>query len=494
MRLSSLIACSATLLLAATGSLTAQSATPAQILTVSDALVIARQNNPAYRTAQNARRIADANVRTATGAFLPNVNTNFSGDYREGRQQFFGGQGFGSTNDQLNTNGSIAANVSFSMTAVNQLRAQRASAEAVEADITAAEQNLRQQVTTQFVVARQAKARAALQDTLLITTRAQLDLARARLTVGSGTQLDVQRAEVANGQQRVAALTAHNQADIELLRLFQVMGVPAVAGTELVGPLDVTLPAQSVAELLEQAERANPVLDAARQRERQAARSVSAARSAYLPSLTLSTNVSGFTQRFTDIDAFITQQQGALLSGRTSCIRAEEVRAALGLSNTLAQCQAIAWSPLAEQAIRDDQGRYPLDFTRNPYGVSATVSLPIFNGFRRESDLQGATVQRRNAENAVRQEALRVTTEVTAAYLTLTASKQTVDLQDENAQTARTALQLAEERYKAGAINLVELIQSRTDFERAATDRINAIYEFQRAFAVLEGAVGRPLR
>lgn len=494
MRLIPLIACSATLLLAQAAPIGAQSATTAQTLTLSEALGIARVNNPAYRTAQNARRTADANVRTASGAFLPNVNTNFSGDYREGRQQFFGGQGFGSTNDQLNTNGSISANVSFSMTAVNQLRAQRASAEAVEADIVAAEQNLRQQVTTQFVVARQAKARAALQDTLLATTRAQLDLARARLTVGSGTQLDVQRAEVANGQQRVASLTAHNQADIELLRLYQVMGVPPVAGTELVGALDVELPSQSVDELLEQARRANPILDAARQRERQATRSVSAARSAYLPSLTLSTNVSGFTQRFTDVNAFITQQQNGLLSTRSSCIRTEEVRAALNLSNTLAQCRAIAWTPAAEQAIRDDQGRYPFDFTRNPYGVSATVSLPIFNGFRRESDLQTATVQRRNAENAVRQEELRVATDVTAAYLTLTANKQTVDLQEENARTARTALQLAEERYKAGAINLVELIQSRTDFERAATDRINAIFEFQRAFAVLEGAVGRPLR
>lgn len=502
MRLSSLIACAVTLAAAHVAPASAQSAVPAQTqlpsqtrsLTLNDALGIARINNPAYRTAQNARRTADANVRTASGAFLPNVNTNFSGDYREGRQQFFGGQGFGSTNDQLNTNGSISANVSFSMTAVNQLRAQRASAEAVEADIVAAEQNLRQQVTTQFVVARQAKARAALQDTLLATTRAQLDLARARLTVGSGTQLDVQRAEVANGQQRVAALTAHNQADIELLRLFQSMGIPAEAGTELVGALDVELPSQSVDELLEQARRANPIVDAARQRERQAARSVSAARSAYLPTLTLSSNVSGFTQRFTDINAFITQQQGALLSTRNSCIRTEEVRAAVGLSNALTQCQAIAWTPAAEQAIRDDQGRYPFDFTRNPYGVSATLSLPIFNGFRRESDLQTATVQRRNAENAVRQEELRVATDVTAAYLTLTASKQTVDLQEENARTARTALQLAEERYKAGAINLVELIQSRTDFERAATDRINAIFEFQRAFAVLEGAVGRPLR
>jgi outer membrane protein len=210
--------------------------------------------------------------------------------------------------------------------------------------------------------------------------------------------------------------------------------------------------------------------------------------------MSLSASVSGFTQRFTNTGLVIAQQQAGVESSRASCIRTEEVRDRVGLPNRLAQCAAIQWSPEAEQAVRDEQGRFPLDFTRQPYNLSASFSLPLFNGFRREADVQQATVQRRNAENTRRQEELRVTTEVSAAYLTLTANKQAVDLQEQNSRTARTALSLAEERYRAGAINLVELIQARTDFERAETDRINAIYDFQRAFAQLEAAVGRPLR
>lgn len=470
--------------------------TPGQgpVLTLADALTLARQNNPGYLTAQNAQRTADAQLRAAYGAFLPGVNTNFSGSFREGRQEFFGGVGFGATNDQLNSSGSISAGLQLSMGAIYALRAQRASNAAVEADVSAAENNLRQQVTAQFITARQAEARAILQDTLLTTTRAQLELAQARLTVGSGNQLEVQRAEVANGQQRVAALNARNTADIEVLRLYQLMGVPAVAGTRLEGPLDVNLPSVALADLLDQAQRANPTIDAARRREQQATRGVSQARSAYLPSMSLNASVSGFTQRFTNTGLVIAQQQAGVESSRASCIRSEEVRDRVGLPNRLAQCQAIQWSPEAEQAVRDEQGRFPLDFTRQPYNLSASFSLPLFNGFRREADVQQATVQRRNAENTRRQEELRVTTEVSAAYLTLTANKQAVDLQEQNSRTARTALSLAEERYRAGAINLVELIQARTDFERAETDRINAIYDFQRAFAQLEAAVGRPLR
>lgn len=470
--------------------------TPSQgpTLTLEQALATARQNNPGFRTAQNAQRTADAQVRNAYGSFLPNVSSSFGTSFREGRQQFFGGQGFGSTNDQLNADGSISASLSFSMAAVNQLRAQKASAEAVESDITAAEQNLRQQVTTQFITARQAEARATLQDTLLATTGAQLELARARLTVGSGTQLDVQRAEVANGRQRVAALNAQNQAQIEKLRLFQFMGVEPTIGTRLVGPLDVTLPDIAVTDLLDQARRANPTIEAAQLREEQTRRGVSAARSQYLPSLSINTSYSGFAQRFTNTNQLIAQGQASVVSAQASCVRTEEVRAAAGLPNNLAQCGNIVWTPEAEQRIRDDQAKYPFGFTRNPYGISASVSLPIFNGFQRESNVQTAIVQRRNAENTLRQEELRVSTEVTSAYLTLTANKQAVDLQEQNSRTARSALLLAEERYRAGAINLVELIQARTDFESAENDRINAIYDFQRAFAQLEAAVGRPLR
>ena len=35
---------------------------------------------------------------------------------------------------------------------------------------------------------------------------------------------------------------------------------------------------------------------------------------------------------------------------------------------------------------------------------------------------------------------------------------------------------------------------ARAAYERAETDRINAIYDYHRAYAALENAVGRPLR
>ncbi|BAH38190.1 MAG TPA: TolC family protein [Gemmatimonas aurantiaca] len=463
------------------------------ILTLSDALALARRNNPTLQTSLNSRRIAAANVRAANGAFLPSVNTSLGGSYREGRQTFFQGQGFGSTNDQLSTDVSAGASLNLSMAALNDRRAVKANQDATESDIQAAEQRVRNDVTVQYMAALQQQARAQLQDTLLTTTSAQLQLAQARLQVGSGTQLDVQRAEVTHGQQRVAALNARNQAAIEIVRLYQQIGLPPVLETRLDTALAPT-PTLDLQSVLASARSDNPTLDAARTRQESARRSIASARSGYIPTLALSANISGFTNRYTNTNALIQQGLAGVLSSQASCIRTEEVRARLNLDNRLTQCQGMAFTPADEQAIRDSQGKYPLDFTRNPYGLSATFSLPIFNGFRREQQIEQASVNQRNAQIEVRNQELRISSDVTAAYLQLNTAQQTVTMQEENVRSARTALELAQERYRVGAISIVDLVQARGDYERAATDRITAIYDVQRAFAALENAVGRPLR
>jgi len=489
------------LALASTGGATAQAAaqTPVSapatgnVLTLADALTLARRNSPVLQNAVSQRRRAAAAVRATTGAFLPSVNTSLGGAFREGRQTFFQGQAFGSVNDQLTTDADASASLNLSLATLNDRRAAKANQEATEADIIAAEQRLRNDVTTQYLAALQAQARATLQDTLVATTTVQLQLAQARLQVGSGTQLDVQRAEVADGQARVAALNQRNQAAVEVIRLFQLLGVEPVLDATL-DPTRPTPPPLDRQQVLDMARRANPVLEAFRSREEAARRQQSSARGSYFPSLMLRANISAFTNRFTNTGLLIAEGRSQTLSTQASCVRGEEVRSAVGLPNGLAACANIAFSPAQEQAIRDAQGQFPLDFTRNPYSLSATFSLPIFNGFRREQQIEDASVIRRNAQLDVREQELRVTADVTAAFLTLNTAQQTVTLQEQNVRTARTALSLAQERYRVGLNSIVDLQQARGDYERAATDRITALFDVQRAFAALENAVGRPLR
>jgi outer membrane protein TolC len=74
------------------------------------------------------------------------------------------------------------------------------------------------------------------------------------------------------------------------------------------------------------------------------------------------------------------------------------------------------------------------------------------------------------------------------------AAVQTVALQEQNAARAREELQFAQERYRVGAATFLDVTTSRSSYEQASIDRVNAIYDYHKAFAALESAVGRPLR
>jgi outer membrane protein len=455
---------------------------------------LAIRNNPTYLQSTTGRTRAGAAVRSAYGNLLPNVSTSFGSSYREGRQQFFAGQAFGSTSDVMSSSGDVSLSAQYSRQSFLGIRQQKANLEAAEADVTSAAAQLRANVITQYLNVLQAQARAAFQDTLLVSTQAQLELARARLQVGAAISLDVRRAEVQVGQAQVARLREQNTAELEKLRLFQQLGVEQPANVQLTTTFGIEEPTVQLQQVLDLARRSNPALQALASRQRAADVAVSSARASYLPTLSLQTGVSGFSQQLTNIDGQVAQSAAQVASSRASCFSTDSLRRGAGLPGIASRCSALVFTPEQEQLIRDNNAQFPFKFTRSPLNFGMQVSLPIFDGFQREQRVQEATAQRNDTRYRVREQELRLTTEVTSAYRNLTTAYQTVRLQEQNAATAREALALAQERFRIGTNTFVEVTQARSDYERAETDRINAIYDFHKAFAALEGAVGRPLR
>lgn len=435
---------------------------PSSTLTLEQALEIAAKNNPAYQQALLGRNRAQAQVRAAYGSLLPNADASGSLGFREGRPQNFGGISLGASSDIVSSSWNLSANSRVSWNTFNQIRRANASLDAADADVAAAQFQLSAQVQQQFLLALQTQARADFQDTLVVQQRLQLELTQARAGVGSLTSLDVKRAEVGLGQQEVAALRARNTADVAKLQLYQQLGVPMPEAVTLSANLTVTNLTMTAADLLETARRVNPALKAANARAAAAQATVNAARGEYTPTLSFSANVSAFTQKQLD---FIPNP-----------------------GHTAAQDSA------ARAAFRVANSAYPFDFTRNPYSLSMGLSIPIFDGLGRETRLQEANAGREDARYSVRRQELQLTADVTSAYVTLQAALRAAELQQRTAATAREALQLAQERYRVGATTFVDLTTARAEFERAETDRIDAVYEFHRAFAALENAVGRSLR
>jgi outer membrane protein len=463
-------------------------------LTIEQAVELARRNNPELQQIENNRIGARAAVRSAYGALLPSADASLSLQRQQGGQQIFGGTSLGASSDVNQSSYQIGFNYRINSATLITPSLQRANRDAVDADITGATENLRGNVRQQYLTALQSEATADLQDTLVVASQQELILAQAREIVGSGTQLDVQRAEVSLGLQQVAALKARSQVEIEKLRLFQLMGTPQPANVKLVSQFPVTPTALNVQELIESARRQNPSVLALRSREHVSDLNVKREKGEYSPTLSLSTGIGGYTYGFTNSNFPVAQAQAQLEASRASCIRTEEVRAALNLSNQLALCNSMAFTDAEAQAIRSGNAKFPFGFTKSPRSISATLSLPIFDGFAREQRLQEAMAGRSDARYSVRAKELALTADVTAAYLILVTAEKTVALQEQNAAKAKQELKLVQDRYRIGATTFVDLTEARATFERSESDRITAVYDYHKAFAALESAVGHPLR
>jgi outer membrane protein len=463
-------------------------------LTIDQAIELARRNNPELQQTLNNRINARAAVRSAYGALLPSADASLSAQRQQGGQQIFSGTSLGASSDVNQSNYQIGINYRINSATLITPSLQRANRDAVEADITGATSNLRSNVSQQYLSVLQAEANADLQDSLVVASQQELILAQAREIVGSGTQLDVSRAEVALGLQKVQALKARNQVEIEKLRLFQLMGTPQPPNVKLVSQFPVTPIQLNLQQLISSARDQNPIVVALRSREHVADLNVRREKGEYSPTLSLSTGIGGYTYGYTNSNFPVQQAAAQLDASRASCIRTEEVRAALNLSNQLAECNAMAFTSAQEQAIRSSNSKFPFNFTKSPRSLSAMLSLPLFDGFAREQRLQEAMASRSDARYGVRARELALTADVTAAYLTVTTAEKTVALQEQNAAKAKQELKLVQDRFKIGATTFVDLTQARATYERAESERINAVYDYHKAFAALESAVGHPLR
>ena len=462
-------------------------------LSLDDALSLAKANNPTYLQSGNGRRRADASLRTARGSFLPGASTNFGTNYRQGKPQYFEGIAFGSNSDQLGSSWGLNVSANLSASSFSSLKAARSNVAASESDVTSAEQNLRLTVTSQYFLVLEDQAQAQLQDTLVALNRLQLDLARAKAGVGLATSLDVKRAEVALGNQQVAALRARNLGDVDLLRLFQDIGIPPRVNVQLTTIPPVTEPKFDLNQLLAMAIQSNPPLQSLAAKIESAKQNYNSARGQYIPSLTFGASIGGSSQQYTDPNYVVTQAQTQLASAQAQCYSTDSLRRGAGLPG-LGYCGSYVLTSAQAQQLRASNQNFPFKFISNPYTLSLGLNLPLFNGFQREQTIESSAADQSDAQYNLKAQQLKLAADVQSAHVTLIADYQALRLQESNSVAAREALQLAEERYRVGLNSLVDLQQARSDYESAEAGRIYAVFEFHRAFAALESSVGRSLR
>ena len=419
-------------------------------LTVDDALRLAREHNPVLRRAANDAGVAAWEVRQAWAAFLPTLSTGLSfGANRStslsGLDDY--GQPVSSPISRTFTSSSASQSLSSSLLLfdgganIRQLAASRATARATDRMVEAQALAVAADVQRAWYQALRAQQNIALEEQLLTSARDRLERSEALLRLAANDQVDVlgARADVATQERNLQQ--AMGEAQKSRLVLLQTIGLEPAGEFELAGELPPVFDPAGIAQdsLVALALTASPVVQqrallasAARQR-------AGAARGSRLPQISL--------------------------SGSYGRSMSAEGSAAFG----------------------------ELDPPNSSASFGINVRLPLFSGFNTAVQVATANAAVADAEEDLRAERLQLAAQVRSAHIDLVNAHRSLQLADQSAALSRERLELAQEKFRLGAISFTELQNVTDRTAQAERGALDARFAFVAARIALEERVGTRL-
>ena len=128
------------------------------------------------------------------------------------------------------------------------------------------------------------------------------------------------------------------------------------------------------------------------------------------------------------------------------------------------------------------------------YGVSATVSLSLYDSGKGRAEIGAAQAALQGAQAQLRGERLAVRQDAYQAYLSAVQAAANIQATQAAKAAADEALRVAEGRYRAGVGTIVELITARAQAAQADVNAVNGLYAYETALATLRHAEGLPIQ
>lgn len=277
----------------------------------------------------------------------------------------------------------------------------------------------------------QSKALLAAQIATLKERQTELDAANARHDTGVATIADVLQAKTAFSQ---AELTRESIAGgLRTIEgaLATAMGLPASTRFNI-GELPLEIPSTQVSEhvddLIARAVAGRPDLAAARAEAEGTRAHVQAVRSQYMPSLSLTSNL-----------------------GRTF---------------------------------------YNGGFQATPYAAGVALRFPLYTGGRNTFDVRQAELQSQVAAENVRAVEQNINLQVWTSYFTLQTSTQRLGTARDLLASAQQSADVAQERYRAGVGNILDLLTAEAALENARAQEVQSRADWFVAVAQLAHDTG----
>jgi outer membrane protein TolC len=413
-------------------------------LTLGGAARMAAKQSGASEIARTRVDQADARVRQAKSALYPTLSASAGENERNQNTATFGfsfadptGHPLFDPNGQiippvkiLDLRGRVQANL-LDLSVNAKLGTVRQAVHIAEAEAAGAGDQSAALAAAAYV--RAVRADAALGARIADSTLAVelLAIANDQVKAGVGIALDVTRARSQLAMQRAQLIAARNDRDRARLDLRRIIGLAPSADLMLTDslmalPVDGTLPSAEEGTRVALSRRADIRTVAAQQMA--AERNVSATKLERLPTLGL----------FAD--------QGAI-------------------------------GPSSAHLL-------------NTYTWGVQLSVPIFDGFRREGRMEEQRAQVREADARRRDLEAQASIEVRAALLDLASAREMLAAADERLALAQQELAQARERFTAGVSGNADVITASLGINAARTQVVDARAAFQAARVTLARAEG----
>jgi len=415
-------------------------------LSLGDAARLAAQHSAMAQGARLRADEAQARVRQRRADLLPTVssyvqeasrtfNTSTLGiDFPApaGQKPFFDPKGqIEGPIKTLDVRGRVEQNL-LDFGAIGRVRSAQAAARSSSADAEATAEQAATAATTAYVKAMRADAdlHARQADTQLATEL--LGIAQSQLQAGTGVGLDVTRARAQVAATRASLIASRNVRDHAHLDLLRSLSLPLGTDIVLTDSLTTTAartePVPDEATLVAQALRARPDLLAEEQRVQAARQGLSAIKAERLPTLGLVA------------DDGVIGKNGALLL--------------------------------------------------NTYTWGLQVSIPMFDGFRREARVQEQRSVVMEAE--IRQHDLeqQAQADVRGAVLDLAAAREQLDAASERLRLAEQEVAQARDRFNAGVAGNADVVNASLGLTASRTLVNDAETAYQLARVSLARATG----
>lgn len=422
-----------------------------RVLSLEEALELARRNNPVLRQAINELELTPAGVRAAWGAFLPdlslNLGTNINLNRRLQAEDFFGNP-IANPNVEWVTASSSSQSVSANLrlfeggARFHQRGAERARGIARERRVEAELTDTWARVATSFHQTIRQSDLLELEMAILEGKRLDLESARRLFELAVVSRVDVLAAELEVQRQERAVRQAENEHAKAVLALRAEIVAPDMGEFTTRGTLPEPFDPAALDEagLIGRALERSPLLLRNRAEVDVGRASLSAVRGTRLPTISLGTYF----------------YQNAYGSDYTA-----------------------AFEPFSTDS------RYA--------SAQLRMSIPVFTGFSAERDIADAEVQLANAEEQMRQTRMEIERDVRSGLIDLRGAWDSYRLAERSSEIAEERLRLAREEYRLTSVTFSDL---QLAIEGAAIERrtaINARYDFIAARIALDRVVGGPL-